>query len=286
MSPRWTALSGTRIGSAHVRDDLPLQDAHLVQVADGAAVIAVADGHGHHQHFRSDVGAQLAVRVATDLLVDALPHLTAVPGEGAEEVLAEVGAALVERWTDGVLQHLAAHPVDTESAALVDDRALLTRPYGTTLLAMVATGDLLGVLQIGDGDAVVVTADGRARRPLPEDPALDGTRTTSLCQPDPLDALRLAVVDTHAEDVVLGYLCTDGFSAARVDADRWWQQTGEELVSFVRDRGLPWVEARLPGWLEEPARIGGDDTTLALLVREERLDAGSGPPRRTRSGRR
>ncbi|MCD4535819.1 protein phosphatase 2C domain-containing protein [Nocardioides sp. cx-169] len=267
MSARWTAVSGSTIGSVHVRDDLPLQDAHLVRVEDGTTVIAVADGHGHHLHFRSDVGSRIAVRIAVDLLADALPRLTAVPA--AEVVLAEVGAALVERWTAAVLDHLAAHPIDAESAELVEDHARLTQPYGTTLLAMVATGDVLGILQIGDGDAVVVTTDGVAARPLPEDPALDGTRTTSLCQPDPLDALRLAVLDAQGDHIALGYLCTDGFSAARVDANGWWRQTGAELVSYVRDRGLPWVEDRLPGWLEEPARIGGDDTTLALLVRED-----------------
>ncbi|WP_134738347.1 protein phosphatase 2C domain-containing protein [Nocardioides sp. 503] len=261
MSPRWTALSGTHIGSVHVREDLPLQDAHEVRVDEHSAVAVVADGHGHHVHFRSDVGARLAVRIAADLLADAAPHLTAVRGE---EVLAGVGAALVERWTAEVLEHLRDHPVEPAVAAR---GALL--PYGTTIVAMVATDDLLGVLQVGDGDAVVVGADGRAARPLPEDPALDGTRTTSLCQEDPLDALRVAVVDTGADDVALAYVCTDGFSAARVDPDGWWQQTGAELVAFTREHGVAWVAERLPGWLEEPARIGGDDTTLALLVRTD-----------------
>ncbi|WP_193610362.1 protein phosphatase 2C domain-containing protein [Nocardioides lijunqiniae] len=261
MSGGWTALSGTQIGSVHVREDLPLQDAHEVRVDDGVAVVAVADGHGHHAHFRSDVGAGLAVRIVADLLADAAPHLSAVRGE---EVLADVGAALVERWTAAVLDHLRDHPVEPEVAAR---GALL--PYGTTVIAMVATGDLLGVLQIGDGDAVVVGADGRAARPLPEDPGLDGHRTTSLCQADPLESLRVAVVDTRADDVVLGYVCTDGFSAARVDADGWWQETGAQLVDLTRDHGLPWIAERLPAWLEEPARIGGDDTTLALLARTD-----------------
>jgi hypothetical protein len=134
---------------------------------------------------------------------------------------------------------------------------------------MVATGDLVGVLQIGDGDAVVVTAAGQALRPVPEDPALDGTRTTSLCQPDPVDALRIGALDAAAADVVLGYLCTDGFSTSRVDRDGWWQQTGAELVSFAREHGFAWIGERLHGWLEEPAQIGGDDTTLALLARAD-----------------
>lgn len=264
MTRGWTALSGARIGSVHVRDEMPLQDAHAVRVDGAAALIAVADGHGHHAHFRSDVGSALAVELVVDLLHDALPRLT--DPTTAHGVLAGVGADLVDRWTAGVVEHLRHHPLDPPADA---DRALLTGPYGSTVLAMVATGDLVGVLQIGDGDAVVVTAAGRALRPLPEDPALDGARTTSLCQPAPLESLRIGVLDATAQDVVLGYLATDGFSAARVDPEAWWQDTGAELTSYAREHGFDWIAERLPAWLEEPARIGGDDTTLAILARAD-----------------
>ena len=269
MSRRWTALSGTRIGSVHVRDGLPLQDSHGVRVADGTACVAVADGHGHRLHFRSNVGSAIAVDLSLELLAGVLPQLTGVGV--TEAALRSVGADLVDRWTDAVYAHIEHHPFDAEEQAMVggSDREHLTRPYGTTVLAMVATGDIVGVLQIGDGDAVVVTASGRALRPVPEDPALDGTRTTSLCQPDPLESLRVGALDAAAGEIVLGYLCTDGFSTSRVDRDGWWQQTGAELVSFAREHGFAWIGERLPGWLEEPAQIGGDDTTLALLARAD-----------------
>lgn len=265
MSCRWTALSGTHIGSVHVRDGLPLQDSHAVLVADDTAVIAVADGHGHRLHFRSDVGSALAVRISSELLSAALPRLT--DPATAPAVLREVGTELISRWTRAVGDHVTQHPFAGDDLALVDptDPGRTTRPYGSTVLAMVATDTLLGVLQIGDGDAVVVTASGTSLRPVPEDPDLDGSRTTSLCQPDPGASLRVGALDVHAEDLVLGYLCTDGFSTSRVDADGWWRQTGEELVGFARQHGFAWIDARLPGWLEEPAAIGGDDTTLALV---------------------
>lgn len=287
MSRRWTALSGTRIGSVHVRDGLPLQDAHAVSVTDDAAIIAVADGHGHRLHFRSDVGSSLAVALCVELLTDALPRLsdpTTGPTSGPT-VLREVGAELIARWTRAVHHHVAQHPFAGDELALVDpaDATQATRPYGSTVLAMVATDELLGVLQIGDGDAVVVTAAGAALRPVPQDPDLDGSRTTSLCQPDPGASLRVGALDVRAEDLVLGYLCTDGFSTSRVDTDGWWRQTGEELVGFARRHGFAWIDERLPGWLAEPAAIGGDDTTLALLALVS-LDPGAPAPGPTASG--
>ena len=66
---------------------------------------------------------------------------------------------------------------------------------------------------------------------------------------------------------MLAFQCTDGFGSSRVDATGWWQQTGEELVRFGREHGLGWVAEQLPGWLVEPAQVGGDDTTLAILSR-------------------
>ena len=277
IGPTWTTMADTTIGSVHVRDQLPLQDAVLTwsDHAQAQAIIAVADGHGHKLHFRSDTGAALAVVSAVEELRRALPDLAeragaadAADADGVDDVVRRAGAAIVATWTAKVEHHLAAHPyspAEDELGASADP----LRAYGSTVLAAAAVGDVMAFLQIGDGDSVVVSPDGVASRPLPDDPDLDGLHTTSLCQPRPLDALRVSVVPAGAEQVALVFLCTDGFGRSRVDADGWWRQTGEQLVEFTRDRGLAWVRGQLPTWLEEPAQIGGDDTTMALLIRSD-----------------
>lgn len=285
-STTWTALSASTIGSVHVRDELPLQDAVLTwtDATAGQAVLAVADGHGHKLHFRSDTGAALAVISAVEEFRRALPELAEIAAtpdsmdplnrldpvrvEVGQRMLHRVAEALVATWVDKVTHHLAAHPYDeAEVATGAADDPL--RAYGTTILATAAVGDLLAFLQIGDGDSVVVSAAGEASRPLPEDPALDGLHTHSLCQPEPLRALRIAVLDARSADVALTFLCTDGFGRPRVDAAGWWRETGQQLLDFSRERGLTWVKEQLPDWLAEPARVGGDDTTMALLVRSD-----------------
>ncbi len=274
MTTGWTTLSGSSIGSVHVRDSLPLQDAVLTwnDPGSGHAVVAVADGHGHKLHFRSDTGAALAVVSAVEELRRILPQLAQAAadgdGEGATELVRRAGAGLVETWTAKVEHHLEANPYSPAQDELGASGDPL-RAYGSTVLATAAVGGLLVFLQIGDGDSVLVSARGEASRPLPEDPDLDGLHTSSLCQPRPLDALRVAVVDVLADDVALVFLCTDGFGRARVDSDGWWRQTGEQLLEFSRSRGLHWIREQLPEWLAEPAQIGGDDTTMALLVRSD-----------------
>lgn len=274
MTHRWTTLSGTTIGSVHVRDQLPLQDAVLSwsDYEAGQAVIAVADGHGHRLHFRSDTGAALAVICAVEELRRILVELATL-GDGADhgaalDLVRTAGAALVDNWVAKVEHHIEAHPyspAEDELGASADP----LRAYGSTILATAAVGDLVVFLQIGDGDSVLVSAAGEASRPLPEDPDLDGLHTSSLCQVRPVDALRVAVVDVRVDDVALIFLCTDGFGRSRVDADGWWRQTGEQLLDFSRSRGLVWVREQLPDWLAEPAKIGGDDTTMALMVRSD-----------------
>jgi len=271
--PGWTVLSASRIGSVHVRDELPLQDAVLTWTDGTRAVASVADGHGHKAHFRSDIGSSLAAVSAVEELRRVVGELT--DPETAGDIVTTAAAAIVDNWVNKVRHHIEANPFDLgdeRHAAAIHDEL---RPYGTTLLAAAVSGDLLVVLQIGDGDAVLVTDQGEALRAVPDDPQLDGMHTSSLCEPEPLRALRTAVIDTRVEDVALAFLCTDGFGTSRVDTEGWWRQTGEQLVDFGRSRGLDFIRDQLPQWLEEPAQIGGDDTSMVIIARSN-LGAGAG----------
>lgn len=265
--PGWRVLSASQIGSVHLRDHLPLQDSVHTWTNGTQAIAAVADGHGHRAHFRSDTGAALATVCAVEELRRVLGDVD--DPETAGDVVTSAAAALVDSWVAKVQHHIEANPYDAtdeRQAAAISDPL---RPYGTTILAAAVSGDLLVVLQIGDGDSVIVTDQGEALRAVADDPQLDGLHTSSLCEPDPLSALRTSVLDARVDDIALLFLCTDGFGTNRVDAEGWWRQTGEQLVDFGRTRGLDWMRDQLPGWLEEPARIGGDDTTMAIIVRAD-----------------
>jgi len=270
--PGWTVLSASRIGSVHLRDDLPLQDAVLTWSDGAQAVAAVADGHGHKAHFRSDTGSALATVSAVEELRRVVGELT--DPEAAGDIVTSAAAAIVDNWVAKVRHHIEANPFDLNDELQAYAAHDPLRPYGTTLLAAAVSGDLLVVLQIGDGDAVLVTDQGEAVRAVADDPQLDGLHTSSLCEPEPLRALRSAVIDTRVEDVALAFLCTDGFGTSRVDAEGWWRQTGEQLVDFGRTRGLDWIREQLPQWLEEPAQIGGDDTSMVIIARSN-LGAGA-----------
>ena len=264
MSPRWEAMTATRTGSQHEDEGRASQDA-VADLGNGELVaVAVADGHGDGAYHRSGVGADLAARLAAEILATRTDP--AADAAVLSSHLATVaGPELVTRWSSAVAEHATAHPWWGESAA--PDTATVRRSYGTTVVALVGTRHAVGLLQVGDGDAVVVRADGSALRPLPDDPDLAGHVTTSLGQRDPAAALRTAAVELNRGDVRLAWVATDGFSASQVDRAGWWLQVSTQLVQRVGERGPDRVRAQLPGWLAEPAAVGGDDTSLGLLVR-------------------
>ena len=279
----WQVLSASVIGAAHLAKGVPQQDA--VSVAPPAASsgpagplsVAVADGHGHHRHFRSRRGAEMAVRVAVDVATSRAPEVAA--GDDLDQV-ANVGRTvlapeILAAWQAAVTADLEASPVtDRELVAAgvsseeADDDPVFS--YGTTLMLALIAGRWVLCLQIGDGDILAIDSTGGTRTPMPVDPRLDGLRTTSLCQADALTSFRVAVVDQQNEPLCAVLLATDGYGNAQVD-DPWQPGVGEDIHRFLHEHGIDWVGSNLGEWVARCASSEGsaDDTTVALIVGPE-----------------
>ncbi|WP_037607183.1 protein phosphatase 2C domain-containing protein [Streptacidiphilus rugosus] len=258
----WQAVTAGARGAAHAAAGRPSQDAaRAARGHDGAAVVAVADGHGHPQHFRSEAGAVLAVDAACSQGLRRLPALLAAAAQEPQPaVRRDFVPQLVEHWRAAVAGHLSQHPY-TEPPA---DPLV---PYGTTLVLAAVCPPWLLCLQIGDGDLLVVRRDGSSFAPVPQDRLLDGGRTTSLCQPDAAESVRIAAVDLRGADVALVLLATDGYGNAQRE-DLWQPQVGADLAALAAEHGPDWFAAQLPLWAELCASGAGsgDDTTIALLL--------------------
>ena len=270
---RWHAVAASRRGARHTALGMPNQDAYAVAVDGGCTAIAVADGHGDSAHPRSGEGARIAADIAVALMAEAGSACGADIEYLRNLLLGDVGPRMVNQWRAGVLEHQQVYPwTAAETTALgtaTPDAGRVFRAYGTTVLAFVVTPDVFGAFQIGDGDIVVAFRGGMVQRPVPDDLDLIGTKTTSLCQPDPLQSLRVAALPLTDQPIILAWASTDGFGAQRADARGWWRRVGSELVSHLQANGVGYLDAKLPVWLVEPAELGGDDTTVAMLVDSE-----------------
>lgn len=260
-SDRWHIGAASVIGPAHVRLGLPNQDAFCVEperaTPSPIVIGAVADGHGAARHFRSDRGAQIAVKTTAESLGWAF--------DGSDEIdLPELGKNITEGWRKRVEEDIIRVPYDRP----VDHPHI---PYGATALGLAADDAQLCLVQIGDGDILLGFAEGRIVRPFPPDPTLTGEQTRSLCQPDAEQHLRRWLAHRDWDDPIPDFvlMATDGVSKSLVSDEAF-----TELGRRYRERCLSSPELfaetieALPAWLTNlVAKGSGDDATMILAAR-------------------
>lgn len=282
-APGWRVFTAVVRGAAHEVTGRPLQDAAGFTASppggDRWLALAVADGHGGHPHFRSARGSELAIVAALELAAEFGPHFSTAAAAAlvyhtARENLVP---SLIGRWQEAVADDLADNPLTGEEQRMLaaDDPVIA---YGSTLLLALLAAPWLLLCQIGDGDTVLVSAEGVASVPVPHDPRLDGHSTTSLCQFDAAGAFRIAVVNLPDSPVAALLLATDGFGNAQT-ADPWYQPVGGDIARLAAERGADWVGGQLPVWAAACASAegSGDDTALALLLPDPATGEGGWP---------
>jgi hypothetical protein len=278
----WHVTTATARGRSHEVRGMPSQDAvaHRPIAAARGFVVAVADGHGHHRHFRSATGSALAVRAACQAAADLVTEIGPVPGGSAgdrgtamspltaEIIAGRLPAVILRRWRTAVARDVMADPLGRGELDVMKMRADgVEVAYGATLLVAMVVAEWLVCAQIGDGDIVTVAADGEHGCPVPGDDILDGLHTTSLCQPDAVDSFRIGTRNLAAEPLRALMLATDGYGNAQA-RDSWQPTFARDLAALMATRDPAWLAAQVPGWALRCASGdgSGDDTTIALLL--------------------
>jgi hypothetical protein len=144
MPSAWKVISGSAVGTSHLRSGEGCQDCcstRVVETGDGSvAILAAADGAGSAPC--ADTGARLACQT----------FLTAARAQLESGVaLADLPERRVRDWVDTTRQRIALE-------ACVTGRPL--GDFACTLLAVVANDDIAVVVQIGDGAVVARDRDG------------------------------------------------------------------------------------------------------------------------------
>jgi hypothetical protein len=289
----WRAIGESVIGVTHERDGRPCQDYCGVHSSTpGAFVAAIADGHGQAKSFRSQVGARIAVEVATEVLLG-FARSEAGASDDAFRVRKDLAGHLprvvAQTWRERVSEHVERDPFTLDELTLVGDRypiapdqrmspeacRVLWRAYGTTLLAVLVTGPYALALQIGDGLLMAAAASGGAFEVLDTDSLNFGTSTTSLSDEDAELRLRWRLIPHEGDYPILYWLCTDGYEKAFRSADL--PGVCLEYRDAFRERdGWRVIQENLgEGLRQASARGTGDDATAAFLFFEE--DHGSTP---------
>lgn len=271
VSHGWAVAEASVRGSSHQRAGTPNQDAVASVEVPGRVpglVAAVADGHGGARYVRSDCGARIAVATACAVAREAVLDLGSCHDELVirDRLSGPLIEKLVARWRSQVSTHWRRNPFNAEEicragAALEPDPYLA---YGSTIIIGLFTSEWVGVVQVGDGDVIVVGA-GAVLSPVSEDARLVGGQTTSLCLPTAARDGRVAVLTApRLPELVL--LATDGYGNSFA-SPAWRNEIAVDLVESVHRQGLAGVAAQLPAWLTESAVAGGDDVSMVLAHR-------------------
>lgn len=259
---RWEAAGISVRGARHLADGSPCQDAVQVYQDSGLAIVAVADGHGDPKHARSEDGARIAVEVAVLILRELGVLLLQEPhARTPQEIQAALKRHLPGRigweWNRRVRAHAGQADADGGWHEAV-------QLYGCTLLGALFTADLGVFVQLGDGDILLVEADGQARCIFPLHDDIYGSVTHSLCQPGAVDYARVRCERLQAPRLAL--LASDGVSDCLQEDPGAFLGVGTWLLARIGRQGWAATMAELPAWLAELTQRGnGDDVTLGAV---------------------
>lgn len=234
-------------------------------------VAAVADGHGSKQYDRSHIGAALAVRAAADELLllqsrmgtqlESRPQLAQDVVELAKAFRSDFPRRLARRWRHSVEDDILFRGEDPQQIA--GSSGNFCRRYGTTLLCVWVSPQVILVGQIGDGDILFLRPDSSVETPIAVNDRQVGGETDSLSSTEAPLLFQTAVLNHNSQGVLL--LASDGLSNALEDGGL------NDVVRTVRQRvrngQISQLASWFPGYLDQCSRTGsGDDITVAALV--------------------
>lgn len=268
-------------GALHQQAGRECQDAIDWTIVGHSSILAVADGHGSEKSPESATGAKLAVKTAISVLKDFLlmskSTSLSVCKQFAEELLPKL---MVKEWRSAVeKEEIRQRKIISEvgeNAQFVkhverdrEENEFFIR-YGSTLSAVLASGEFVLLFQIGDGDILLVETNGTVSHPIPKNERLIGDDTTSICLPNAWEDADVVfrAAGPHAPSLIL--ISTDGYSNSFENEEGFFK-TAPEYLELIQSMGIYYAESYLEEWLLETTCKGsGDDISLGIIWNKSR----------------
>jgi hypothetical protein len=280
--PEWRIIGESIQGASHTRSGQPNQDAIARFPASGDSlplILAVSDGHGSAKYFRSDKGASFAVAAAIDTLSQFQENLASFLTSSRMGLEEHLSKSIVNTWRSEVYTHFQREPFTDEDLRLLEEKEgpaarqiVEGNPvlaYGATILAVMITESFIAYLQLGDGDILTVSEQGKLDSVFLVNSKHFANETTSLCSSNAWCDFQFRIEKVSPSSVLpaLILLSTDGYKDS-FSSDEEFRKVGSDLFEMIHSNKLEEIKSNLPGWLSEATRIGsGDDITLGILYR-------------------
>jgi hypothetical protein len=284
---QWIVTGSSTRGANHLRRELPNQDAIAWETRDDNLVLALSDGHGSIKHFRSDIGAKLAVESAIEIVLKEMSTeslSTSVLKKLESRIKNKLPQRITNKWLSEVKDHYQNNLFSLDRRAQMKleqielEKGIAARKkveqnyikaYGSTLVVVVLTEKFSLYLQLGDGD-IIVLSDTAKHRPFNGTETI-GPATDSLCMSQPNNHFKFSLVPSTREEPLLIMLSTDGYiNSFRKSSD--YLQAIDDFAKLAVESGLEYIANNLNEWLIETSQQGsGDDITLGLIFNRDLL---------------
>ena len=272
MNP-YICINGHHIGKSHFVNGLACEDYSLVYSDESVSIIAISDGHGDKNCFRSAKGAKFACTIGISacrqfqLITN---HINDIEQCDFNELVCSLKLDIVNKWKQAVLDDAATYPFSEKELSIASAQAQdaykngqrIEKAYGCTLIISMATASYWLALQIGDGKCIAAYSDGVFIEPVPNDENCLGNRSTSLCNSNAMESFRhyysrvMPLAVFVSSDGVEESFDQEGLYNCFYSIAYWLKESGCEVTKEKVDNLLPQISEG----------GSGDDVSLAIMA--------------------
>lgn len=278
-------------GESHISSGKPCQDrsAHYSDPETRVYIAIVSDGHGGDRYFRSDVGAEFVANITQDSLLEFFSSIkeknkkskyplfrskpftqvgtvresTSDNPRSSEEdkAIVQLLTAIVARWKEKVSEHAEKTPLSAWERENVKPEYLtafqngdqIEKTYGCTLMAYAQCDEFWLAFHLGDGKCIMFDRDNHCTEPVLWDEKCFLNRTTSICDPSPIDEFRYSYCGDGSYPFAI-FLGSDGIDDSYGDGEklhnfyknilRLLEKEGDVIVHTGLEESLPMISKR------------------------------------------
>jgi len=294
----WKIIHSSVCGKTHILENIPNQDAIAVfpkvpDLINPPFICSIADGHGGKKYCFSDVGSSFAVKCANSVIFESVFNgewnLDSINNQIIRE---SIGKKIVEEWKREVMNHYihnAPYSLIVEKQpvkySLPINEYSAYKMYGSTLISFFLYNDFLVILQLGDGDVLILFDDDKVVNPLIKSDELIANVTFSLSLPAAWKNFNIKVISLGNKNgeyyppISCILVSTDGYSNSFSEYNGFMKvilDIREEVLSHPNGviAGIDDINEMLPEWLNETSSQGsGDDISLVIACNVNCLES-------------
>lgn len=284
----YKSFSVSVIGESHIKKNIVCQDFSANVDNDDVQIAVVSDGHGDSTCFRSDKGAEFAVKACMEGLMELankiknkdIKYQDIFVEKRKREFLLQLAKGIVAKWNMYIINDLKENPIQDDVEKIKINNNIfnqyiegneINHIYGATLIAVMVVENFIIALQQGDGKCIFLNKNGDFFEPVQWDERCYMNITTSLCDEDAAESFRFHI-DKFSDNSrpIAVFVASDGIEDSYDNQDTmlcFYRTLCKEIVEKGLDEEMNYLGE---SWLSDMSKYGSaDDMSVAGIVDTE-----------------